>query len=64
MRSFPTPVVNRLIDVCSYICMHATLGSRRSSDVYTSMHSFSDGSCWEIMIIKQIHTFTSNKIIV
>ena len=25
-----------------------------------SFKSFSDGSCWEIIIIKQIHTFTSN----
>ena len=24
---------------------------------------FSDGSCWEIIIIKQIHTFTSNILI-
>ena len=24
------------------------------------MCAFSDGSCWEIIIIKQIHTFTSN----
>ena len=23
---------------------------------------FSDGSCWEIIIIKQIHTFNSNKL--
>ena len=22
--------------------------------------TFSDGSCWEIIIIKQIHTFTGN----
>ena len=26
----------------------------------TFINSFSDGSCWEIMIIKQIHTLTSN----
>ena len=26
----------------------------------THFSSFSDGSCWEIIIIKQIHTFTSN----
>ena len=30
-----------------------------SNPVYAS-HLFSDGSCWEILIIKQIHTFTSN----
>ena len=27
---------------------------------YKNKSCFSDGSCWEIIIIKQIHTFTSN----